>query len=119
MITIGEGSVRSRSTKQKLVAQSSTESELIGLSDEMSQVLWTRNFINAQGYDVWPAEVFQDNKSTIIIAEKEKANSVRTRHIGIRYHFVKDRIERQEINLKHIGTEDIVADFFTKPLQGE
>jgi hypothetical protein len=119
VITLGKGAVRARSSKQRLVSKSSTESELIGLSDELSQVIWTRNFLMEQGYTQAPAEIHQDNKSTMIIAAKGKSNSPRCRHINIRYYFVKDKIATGEVKLTHTRTNDLIADFFTKPLQGE
>jgi hypothetical protein len=119
MISLGGGAVRSRSTKQQLVSKSSTESELIGISDELSQVIWTRNFLLEQGYKLGAAEVHQDNKSTIVLAEKGKSTSNRLRHVNIRYFFVKNRIESNEVKIIYTGTEDMVADYFTKPLQGE
>ncbi|HNJ38565.1 MAG TPA: reverse transcriptase domain-containing protein [Nitrosomonas sp.] len=118
MITLGGGAVFSKSSKQKLVAKSSTEAELIGLSDGLPHVLWTKNFLQSQGYDTGPAIVHQDNKSTITLAEKGRSTSNRTRHVSIRYFFVKDRIESNEIKVIHTGTEKMVADFFSKPLQG-
>jgi hypothetical protein len=117
-ISIGGGAVYSKSSKQKLVAKSSTEAELVGLSDALSQVLWTRNFMQTQGYKVGEAVVNQDNKSTIILAEKERSTSSRTRHISIRYFFIKDRIDSKEVSMQYCGTEDMIADFLTKPLQG-
>ena len=48
--TMGHGSIYSNSLKQKLVAQSSTEAELIGVHDILPQILWTRNFLMSQGY---------------------------------------------------------------------
>ncbi len=62
-----------------------------------------------------PAIVYQDNKSTIMLAEKGRSTNGRTRHVSIRYFFVKDRIESQEIKLSYIGTESMIADIFTKP----
>lgn len=118
MVTLGGGAVFSRSSKQKLVAKSSTEAELIGLSDGLPHVLWTKNFLQSQGYETGPAIVHQDNKSTITLAEKGRSTSNRTRHVSIRYFFVKDRIESKDINVIHTGTEKMVADFFSKPLQG-
>ena len=118
VITVGRGAVHCRSRKQKLVAKSSTEAELVGLAEELSQVIWTRNFLEAQGYKMGAAQVFQDNRSTIMLAEKGRSTSGRTRHVSIRYFFVKDRIESEEIKLGYLGTESMVADFFTKPLQG-
>jgi hypothetical protein len=40
-------------------------------------------------------------------------------HINIRYFFIKDKIEKEEISIVHCPTEDMIADYFTKPLQGE
>lgn len=118
VISLGIGAVFNKSSKQKLVSKSSTESELIGLSDSLTQILWSRLFIQAQGYQVPPVTVHQDNKSTIVLAEKGRSNAGRTRHINIRYYFVKDKIESEEIRVRYTPTEEMVADFFTKPLQG-
>ena len=118
MITLGGGAVISKSSKQKLVTRSSTEAELVGLADGIPTVLWTKNFLEEQGFKVEAATVHQDNKSTIVLAEKGKSTTNRTRHINIRYFFVKDRIESNDIKIVYTRTEDMVADFFSKPLQG-
>jgi hypothetical protein len=117
-ISLGEGPFFAKCSKQKVVSKSSTEAELIGLSDSVSQVIWSREFLKAQGYDVPPAKVFQDNKSTIILANKGRSTSDRTRHINIRYFWVKDRIDTGDVVLEHLPTDDMVSDILTKPLQG-
>ena len=117
-ITLGKGAVHAKSTKQKLVSKSSTEAELVALSDEASQVLWTRNFLEQQGYAMQPARVFQDNMSTIAMAEKGRSTSERTRHINVRYFFIKDKVESRELTIEYLPTEEMVADLLTKPLQG-
>ena len=79
-----------------------------------------RNFLLAQGYSgMGPARIHQDNRSTIMLAEKGRSTSTRTRHVAIRYFFVKDRIESKEVELLDTDTEDMVADYFSKPLQGQ
>ena len=93
--------------------------ELVGASDGLTQVLWTRNFLESQGYKQGATTVYQDNKSTILLEEKGKSKSQRTRHVSIRYFFIKDRVDLGEIKIRYLPTEDMVADFFTKPLQGE
>ena len=60
----------------------------------------------------------EDNKSTIILAEKGKSTNQRTRHINIRYYAVKDLIDRGEALVVYKPTEEMVADYLTKPLQG-
>ena len=118
-ITMGGGSLFAKSTRQKIVTKSSTESELVGLSDSVPQIIWTRDFLTAQGYPVRAATVYQDNKSTICLAEKGRSTSERTRHINIRYFFIKDRIASGEVKVEYLPTERMVADILTKPLQGE
>lgn len=118
-ISIGKGAVFNKSTKQKLVSRSSTEAELVGLSDVLPGVLWTRNLLQAMGYSQRPAVIHQDNKSAIYLEENGRSNAGRTRHLNTRYFFVKDKIESKEVTVVHTRTEAMVADFFTKPLQGK
>ena len=84
----------------------------------LPQIIWTREFLQQQGYECKPAKIFQDNQSTIVLANKGFSTSDKTRHIGIRYYFVKDRIDGGEVEVEYLATEDMVADIMTKPLQG-
>jgi hypothetical protein len=118
-MSLGKGSVYSVSRKQRINTKSSTEAELVGVDDGMPLVIWTRNFISAQGYKVDDNVVFQDNQSAMLLEKNGKASSGRrTRHIDIRYFFVTDRIKHGEMRIEYCPTGDMVADFFTKPLQG-
>jgi histone deacetylase 1/2 len=118
-IALGDGPVFVKSAKQKIVSKSSTEAELISLSDGCSQVIWSRDFLIAQGYHMQEAVIFQDNTSTIALIKKGKSGSDRTRHIHIRYFFVKDRVASGEIKIEYIPTESMTADALTKPLAGK
>jgi hypothetical protein len=83
-MTLGKGVVYGTSTNQKLNKRSSTEAELVGVNDVMSQVLWTRYFLEAQGYGVNDNVVYQDNQSSILLEKHGRASSgKRTRHINI------------------------------------
>ena len=118
-LTMGKGSVFSMSTKQKINTKSSTEAELVGVDDGMPMVLWTRHFLEAQGYNMSDNVVYQDNQSAILLERNGRASSGRrTRHINIRYFFASDRISNGELRVEYCPTGDMVADFFTKPLQG-
>ena len=120
VITMGKGAFYASSKKQKLNTKSSTEAELVGAGDFLPQALWTRNFLGAQGYDVRDNFFYQDNQSAMRLEKNgRKSAGQRSRHINIRYFFIKDRIEKKEISLVYCPTEDMVADFFTKPLQGK
>ena len=100
------------------MTKSSTEAELVGLSDGLSQALWLRNFLICQGYPPLPIVQFQDNLSTITLATKGRSTSERTRHIEIRYFWICDQVERGQLVLQHQPTDDMFADYFTKPLCG-
>ena len=118
VISMGKGPVFTKSSKQKIMSKSSTEAELIGISGMLPQAIWTRDFLIAQGYKVAAAKLFQDNQSTIALANKGFSTSDKTRHIAIRYFFVKDRVDSGEIVLEYLPTERMTADVLTKPLQG-
>jgi hypothetical protein len=119
MITLGQGAVYSRSVKQKINTRSSTEAELVALSDSISQVIWVRNYLMSQGYDLGPAVVHQDNLSTLALVRSGKPTSDRTRHINIRYFFVRDKELNGEVKLVYTPTDEMSSDGLTKPLQGE
>ena len=71
-----------------------------------------------QGYNLGPVMVRQDNQATIRLLEKGRSDSKRTKHINTRFFFIHDRIEKGEVVLEYTPTSEMVADFFTKPLQG-
>jgi hypothetical protein len=117
--SLGKGSVYSTSTRQKLNTKSSTEAELVAVDDVMPMVLWTRYFLNAQGYEVNDSKIYQDNMSSILLEKNGRASSgKRTRHINIRYFFVADRVKSNEVSIEYCPTETMMADYLTKPLVG-
>ena len=117
---MGNSAIQSMSRKQKLNTRSSTEAELIGVDDAMTMVLWTKLFLEAQGYDVEENVVYQDNKSAILLEKHgRKSAGKRSRALNVRYFFVTDQVEKGNVMIEYCGTEKMVADFMTKPLQGE
>jgi hypothetical protein len=119
MMTLGKGATYGASTKQKLNTKSSTEAELVGVNDVMPQILWTHYFLEAQGYAVTNSVINQDNQSAMLLEKNGRgSSSKRTRHINIRYFFVADRVAAGEVSINYCPTGDMLADFFTKPLQG-
>jgi hypothetical protein len=114
----GFGPVFVRSSKQKLVTKSSTEAELVALSDSASQALHLRNFVTAQGYDVGPAIIYQDNMSCMALMKRGGPSSERSRHINIRHFWLAERVADGEAVIEHLGTEKMFANALTKPVQG-
>jgi hypothetical protein len=119
VISFGRGAVLSKSSKQKLNTRSSTEAELVGASDYLPSTIWTKYFLDAQGYEIKDNFYHQDNQSAIKIERNGKlSGSQKTRHIDIRYFWIKDRLIKDNIEIKYCKTEAMLADFFMKPLQG-
>ena len=118
-VLAGFGVILARSTKQKLNSKSSTEAELIGVSDGLNIIIWLRNFLIGQGYNIKPIDLRQDNMSTIKLIKNGKSNSDTTRHIAIKFYFITDNIARKEVEISYTPTEEMLADLFTKPLQGK
>ena len=113
------GPFLAKSTKQRLVTRSSTEAEIVAFSDNCSPVIRSRDFLIAQSYDMPPAKVYQDNMSSMALELRGASKSDKTRHVNIRYFWVKDRIDNNEISVEYKPTDEMIADVLTKPLQGK
>jgi hypothetical protein len=118
-LSLGKGSIYSTSTRQKLTTKSSTEAELVAVDDVMPMVLWTRQFLEGQGYEIKDNIVYQDNQSAMLLEKNgQRSSTKRTRHLNIRSFFVTDRIRVKQLTVEYCPTGDMWADVFTKPLQG-
>jgi hypothetical protein len=65
------------------------------------------------------ATIFQDNQSTLASLESGRSVNKATRHIIIRYFYLKSKVQEGEVVLEYMPTEEMIADVLTKPLQGE
>ena len=105
------------SQKQQCVAISSTESEYRALSIAVTEAGWMKRILKE--FNVFdkdnPVLIHEDNQSAIRIAYNPE-NSKRLRHVDIRLQFITEEIDKGVVSVVHIGTEDQVADIFTKPL---
>ena len=107
------------SSKQKLNTRSSTETKLVAADDLMPTILWTNYFLEGQGYDTQSAVLYQDNQIAILLENNgHKSSGKRMKHINMRYYFITDRIQKKDLLVAYCPTKLMVADFFTKPLQG-
>ena len=86
----------------------------------MRPVLWTLYFSQAQGYTMESNIMFQDNHSTMrLMLNGNKSSLKNTKHINIRYFFVKDVINKGEMLVEYCPTEEMWEDVLPKPLQGK
>ena len=119
-MSMGHGATQSSSKKQKVNTRSSTEAELVATDDVLSLVLWTNNFLRAQGFEVTDDIVYQDNKSAMLLEKNGRASAgKRSRHLDIRYFYITDHIEKGDINIKFCPTDAMTGDYMSKPTHGK
>ncbi|CAJ1959786.1 unnamed protein product [Cylindrotheca closterium] len=119
-LTFGGGAAQVMSKKQKLNSRSSTEAELIAVDNVVTMLLWTKLFMKWQGYPIKKNILYQDNKSAILLEENgRKSAGKRSRAINIHYFFITDQVEKGNVKIEYCPTDNMIADFMTKPLQGE
>jgi hypothetical protein len=116
-LTMGVGAFYSKSTAQKLNSTSSCHAEMVALAKCMQQGLWSKYFIEDQGYPPSPITAFQDNQSTIKLMENGRPTSGLSRHIRIGYFWVHNLILKKVIKMVYCPTEFMIADIMIKPLQ--
>ena len=105
-----------RSTKQDIVAQSSAEAEYIALAEAAKEALWIRKL----QHEIFPTMkeptiIYEDNQSAINLAQNP-IHTNRSKHIAVRYHAVRDYVEKKMIEVKYCPTSEMVADIMTKSL---
>ncbi len=111
------GVLHGGSSRQKLNTKSSTEeTELVGVSDYLPRKIWIINFLREQGYHLKKKVLYQDNESTMKMLKNGRDS---TRHVSIRFFFVADRVRKHEFTVEYCHTHSMLADFFSKALQGK
>ncbi|KAK6122069.1 hypothetical protein DH2020_044192 [Rehmannia glutinosa] len=103
------------SKKQNSIATSTAEAEYIVAGSCCAQVLWMRQQLRDYEVEEKEIPIMCDNTSAIAITQNPVLHS-RTKHIDVRYHFIRDHVEKKDITLEYISTDKQLADIFTKPL---
>ncbi|KAJ1254455.1 hypothetical protein BS78_K061300 [Paspalum vaginatum] len=112
---LGSSLVSWSSRKQSSVATSTTEAEYIAAASCNSQLLWTKSTLSDFGLSFKKIPLLVDSTSAISVAKNPVLYS-RTKHIDVRFHFLRDHYEKGDVDLIHVETENQLADIFTKPL---
>ena len=118
-MTFGKGMIDGSSRTQQINTTSSTEAEVVAVHENMAAILWTRYFLEVQGYPLLPSILHQGNIAAELLQTNGRASSSkRTRHMNIRYFFAADVPKRNHITIQHCPTNEMIGDFFTKPVGG-
>jgi hypothetical protein len=112
---LGSSLVSWSSFKQSNVAQSTNEVEYVVAASCCSQLLWITYTMSDIGEEYTHVPLQCDSTSALSVAKNLVLHS-QTKHIKVRYHFLRDNVEKGKISLIHVPTHDWLADIFTKPL---
>ena len=116
---LGSGSFSWSSKKQQVVALSSAEAEYMAATSTACQAVWLRRMLNELMHEQeGPTKIMCDNKSAIALAKNPVFHG-RSKHIGIKYHYIRELVKSEEIELEFCRSEDQVADILTKPLKAD
>ena len=114
---MNSGCISWRSKKQRTVALSSTEAEYMALSEATQEAVWLKVFLCELGEMAGDEaiKIYEDNQGSIALAKNPEFHK-RTKHIDIRYHFVREKVEDGQVVLEYCPTQDMLADLMTKAI---
>jgi hypothetical protein len=110
------GPISWSSKKQSTIALSTTESEYIALFEGVVECVWLRQLLSDIGHsNPHPTTINVDNQSAIAVANNRKT-SKRTKHLDIKYHYIREKIDGNDVSTVYVPSDKNIADIFTKPL---
>ena len=116
MFSLAGATVSWKSKRQTVVALSSTEAEYIALCLAAQEAIWLRSLLESLGFKQSKAtKLYEDNQGAIALTKNPKTHS-RTKHIDIKYHYIREAVDKKDIELVYCPTDKMVADILTKGL---
>ena len=116
LFTLSSGPISWQSRRQRTVATSSCEAEYTVAFEASKEAIWLRTLLSSIGFSPTSStDLLCDNNVTITLSE-DPAFHTRVKHFDVRYHFLQERAQSNEISLSYVNTKDNIADIFTKPL---
>jgi len=111
MFSFRSGAVSWSNKKQPTIALSNTEVKYRGVAIVACEIVWLQKLLSDLGQSVdVPVVIYCDNISSILLANNPVYH-VRTKHIEVHYHFIREKVLAKEINVIHVSTEDQVVTF--------
>ena len=119
LFQISGAAISWRSKKQTCVALSTAEAEYIALASASQEAMWLRQLTtDLKSKPTGAIVIFEDNQSAICIAKNPQFHG-RSKHIAIKYHFIREQVHNNTVTLKYCSTNNMIADMLTKGLSGE
>ena len=112
VMSIGVGEILILSRKQKLNTGSSTEAELVGITDMLGLMMWTKYFMEVQVNIIDINILFQDNQSTIMLAKNGRRSAGKnSKHIKNHYFLITDKVHQEDLKIRYKPTVEMMADY--------
>jgi hypothetical protein len=115
---LGGAAVAWCSKRQRCVTLSTTEAEYVALCEASKEVPWLRRLLAFLGHPQGPVTLFEDNSAAICLANDDGA-AHRTKHIDVKFHYVREQVQRGVVRVEAVRTDEQHADVLTKALGGE
>lgn len=118
VIMLAGGPISWRSKKQASVALSTMEAEYAALAEVSKEVVYLKRLLNYIGFEKYvefPIHIYCDNQSAIELSKNAVLHK-RSKHIDISFHFTRELVEKKEIKVTYLRTDQMLADILTKPL---
>ena len=105
-----------KSRKQQCVALSSCEAEYVALASTVQESIYLKQMLGNidSNFQSGPSLIYEDNQGAIALANNP-VNRQRSKHIDIRFHFIRSELKNGQIILQYCPTSDMLADIMTKP----
>ena len=118
VFTLGDTAVSWVSQLQKIVTLSTTEAEYVAVTEASKEIIWLQGIVAELGLNQGMNVLYSDSQSAIHLARNSAFHS-RTKHIGLRYHFIRSLLDNDVLNLVKIEGSKNPADMLTKPVTAE
>jgi hypothetical protein len=116
VVKLGTAIIAWKSTRQKIVTLSTTEAEYVAACQTVKELIWLKLLLSElANFEDFKATLHVDNESAINLIKNPEFHQ-RSKHMDVRYHFIRDKYIMGEFNLVHVSSKQQQADILTKPL---
>ena len=116
LFQIDNATISWRTKKQTVIALSSTEAKYVSLCSATQETIWLRNLLESIGFKIHiPTTIYEANQGARALLKNPRRHP-RTKHIDIKYHYVREATEKEDIELEYCPTDIMFADILTKAL---
>ncbi len=113
---IYRGAVSWNSKKQSMIALSSTKAKYISVTQAAKEAIWLRQLLKDMGYEQKALTILYEDNQGCIMLSKNPVYHARTKHIDIQHHFIREKVEQKQVELKYCPMNKMIIDILTKPI---